>query len=45
MLMVIGDYVLLMINKKYYYCSYGSPIPLEVKDFMMNIDDRLILSQ
>ena len=27
-----------------YYSSYGDPIPLEVKKFMMEVDDRLVLS-
>ena len=31
-------------NQKIYYSSYRDPIPLEVKKFMMEVDDRLILS-
>ena len=27
-----------------YYSSYGYPIPIEVKQYMMQVDDRLILS-
>ena len=31
-------------NQKIYYSSYGDPIPVEVKQYMMEVDDRLILS-
>ena len=31
-------------KQKIYYSSYGDPIPAEVKKFMMDVDDRLILS-
>ena len=31
-------------EQKIYYSSYGDPIPIEVKQYMIEIDDRLILS-
>ena len=31
-------------NQKVYYLSFGDPIPNQVKDFMMKVDDRKILS-
>lgn len=31
-------------KQKIFFCSYGSPIPNEVKEFMMKIDSRLILT-
>ena len=32
------------LTQKIFYCSYGSPIPLKIKTFLMSIDDRSILS-
>ena len=31
-------------TQKIFYCSYGSPIPLEIKKFLMSVDNRPILS-
>ena len=31
-------------DQKVYYSSFGDPIPNQVKEFMMKIDDRIILS-
>ena len=43
---VNGHWCLCFIDskQKIYYSSYGDPIPVEVKKFMMEVDDRLILS-
>ena len=43
---VNGHWCLCFIDneQKIYYSSYGYPIPIEVKQYMMEIDDRLILS-
>ena len=43
---VNGHWCLCFIDTepKIYYSSYGDPIPVEVKQYMMEIDDRLILS-
>ena len=32
------------LTQKIFYCSYGSPIPLEIKKLLMSVDDRPILS-
>ena len=39
-------WVMCFISKtqKIFYCSYGSPIPLEIKKILMLVDDRAILS-
>ena len=41
-----GHWCLCFIDneQKIYYFSYGDPIPIEVKQYMMEVDDRLILS-
>ena len=41
-----GHWCLCFIDneQKIYYSSYGDPIPIEVKQYMMEVDDRLILS-
>ena len=43
---VNGHWCLCFINddQKVYYLSFGDPIPNQVKDFMMKVDDRKILS-
>ena len=43
---VNGHWCLSFINddQKVYYSSFGDPIPNQVKEFMMKIDDRKILS-
>ena len=43
---VNGHWCLSFINddQKVYYSSFGDPIPNLVKDFMMKVDDRKILS-
>ena len=43
---VNGHWCLCFIDttQKIYYSSYGDPIPIEVKQYMMEVDDRLILS-
>ena len=41
--MVIGVFCFIDPKQKFYYSSYGDPIPLEVKKFMMEVDERLIL--
>ena len=43
---VNGNWCLSFINddQKVYYSSFGDPIPNQVKDFMMKVDDRKILS-
>ena len=42
---VNGHWCLCFIDneQKIYYSSYGDPIPIEVKQYMMEVDDRLIL--
>ena len=42
--MVIGVYVLQTLQQKIYYSSYGDFISIEVKQYMMEADDKLILS-
>ena len=41
-----GHWCLCFIDnkQKIYYSSYGDSIPIEVKQYMMEVDDRLILS-
>ena len=43
---VNGHWCLCFINddQKVYYLSFGDPIPNQVKEFMMKVDDRKILS-
>ena len=43
---VNGHWCLSFINddQKVYYSSFGYPIPNQVKEFMMKVDDRKILS-
>ena len=43
---VNGHWCLSFINddQKVYYSSFGDPIPNQVKEFMMKVDDRKILS-
>ena len=43
---VNGHWCLCFINddKKVYYSSFGDPIPNEVKNWMIKVDDRKILS-
>ena len=43
---VNGHWCLCFINpeQKIYYSTYGDPIPIEVKQYMMEVDDILILS-
>ena len=41
-----GHWCLCFIDneQKIYFSSYGDPIPIEVKQYMMELDDRLILA-
>ena len=43
---VNGNWCLCFIDEhhKVYYSSFGDPIPNQVKDFMIKVDDRKILS-
>ena len=43
-LMVIGVYFFINDDQKVYYSLFGDPIPNQVKEFIMKVDDRKILS-